>query len=318
MGSLYELQNEMLNSGLLVDNLEHGDLTRCKTTTDKGGQKSGWYRLFDEGSRITCVFGDWRTGTQNVWMNFGRPQTPQQYAETAKLIELTKIEREIKQQYLWTINKTKLNSLWANGVKVQASNAAGKYLINRGLNIPETRALRFHPSVNHWHDKVLIGQCPALLSLVTSFDGGVVNIQTTFLTNEGRKADVPTVKKLSPAAGSLSGSSIKIGAPTARQDGSLALGVAEGLETALAASMLFGLPVWSAVCASGLKSFAPPQTIKNIYIFGDNDISQVGQNVSQELGERLMHEGHVVRVHIPEKAGTDWADVLLNEGASHV
>ena len=47
----------------------------------------------------------------------------------------------------------------------------------------------------------------------------------------------------------------------------LFLGIAEGIETALAASYRFGVPVWSAI----LESWEPPTGVKRMIVFGDND-----------------------------------------------
>jgi len=315
---LYELQNEMLNVGLLVESIEHGGLTRCKTTSDKGGQKSGWYRIFDDSDLVICVYGDWRTGIRHVWANSDNPRSSEQRLNMDRLIKRVKLEEEQARQSQWAINRINLKSLWHSGSDLRESNSAGKYLSNRGLQIPNSGVLKFHPSLNYWNDGEFVGEFPAMLAAVTTPQGDLVTVHRTFLNDDGHKAPVPTPKKLAPAAGSLSGASIKIGTPTARQDGTLTLGIAEGVETALAASTLFGVPVWSAVAASNLKSFAPPASVKNIYIFADNDLNQVGQKASQELGERLTHQGHVVRIHTPEQAGKDWADILVAKGASHV
>ena len=49
------------------------------------------------------------------------------------------------------------------------------------------------------------------------------------------------------------------------------LGVAEGIETALAASILFNMPVWSALNAGLLEKWIPPASVETVLIFGDND-----------------------------------------------
>src|SRR5699024_7572777 len=111
----------------------------------------------------------------------------------------------------------------------------------------------------------------------------------------------------------LRGASIKLHAPIQRHNG-LCLGIAEGIETALAAYTLFGMPTWACVTAGGLTSLLPDERIDNIYIFADNDQSGIGQEAAQHAATRLTQRGFVVRVHTPKKVGSDWADVLANGG----
>ena len=78
--SRIDLLRALNAAGLQLDTLESGRLIRCKTTEDKGLQKSGWYRLFDDAGLMTCVYGDWRTGLQSTWIGGSKP-TPEQRAD---------------------------------------------------------------------------------------------------------------------------------------------------------------------------------------------------------------------------------------------
>jgi putative DNA primase/helicase len=94
------------------------------------------------------------------------------------------------------------------------------------------------------------------------------------------------------------------------------LGIAEGIETASAGSELFGVPCWSAICASNLLKFNPPFGLRRLIIFGDNDASFVGQVTAYELAHRLRRERPDLEivVRVPEVAGQDWNDVLVFRG----
>ena len=189
-----------------------------------------------------------------------------------------------------------------------------RYLINRGLTVPDCGAIRAHDGLDYWHGGQCIGTYPAMVAAVTSPTGELASLHRTYLTADGFKALVPTVKKLCASAGPLMGASIKISAPKRREDGSLSIGISEGVETALAAATLFDVPVWAGVSAHGLASFEPPPNVKNIYIFSDNDASHVGQDAAKKLAERLTYQGHVVRIHTPAIVG-DWCDELASLGA---
>ena len=79
----------------------------------------------------------------------------------------------------------------------------------------------------------------------------------------------------------LSGAAIRLTAV------SEVLGIAEGLETALAASELFEVPVWSCVSAQGIESFEPPAGVNEIVIFSDNDANFAGQKAAFARAEIL-------------------------------
>ena len=88
---------------------------------------------------------------------------------------------------------------------------------------------------------------------MTAPDGRIVALHRTYLTDDGRKADVPTVKKLTGAPGALAGAS-----DPARHPMRGVLGIAEGMETALAASLASGVPTVAAYCANALAGFEWP------------------------------------------------------------
>lgn len=87
------------------------------------------------------------------------------------------------------------------------------------------------------------------------------------------------------------------------------MGIAEGIETAIAASLRFGVPVWSGICANGLETWTPPAQAKHILVCGDNDENFTGQAATYALARRLRSEGLDVEIRIPDAPGTDWCDV---------
>jgi putative DNA primase/helicase len=88
------------------------------------------------------------------------------------------------------------------------------------------------------------------------------------------------------------------------------LGIAEGIETAMAASALYEIPVWSAINANLMAKWFPPADCTEVAVFGDNDHKYGGQAAAYALAHKLAVKGVDVTVHIPSVEGQDWADVL--------
>lgn len=217
-------------------------------------------------------------------------------------------ESERLQQEQWQQQKPRLLSLWDKAQPITGSDPAGRYLLNRGLSVPnDAMALRYIPELDYWYNGIR-SPFPAMLAAVTNPSGEIVALHRTYLTPEGYKAPVSSPKKLTPPAGSLRGAAIRL-TPPALRNGRLSLGVAEGIETALAASIMSGVPVWSCISASGLKSFSLPAGVQNLYIFGDRDENEAGQQAALHLARQVAVKV-TVRVLQPEKTG-DWNDELL-------
>ena len=86
--------------------------------------------------------------------------------------------------------------------------------------------------------------------------------------------------------------------------------MSNGIETAFAAAILFGLPVWAALNAGALEKWQPPKDARRIVIFGDNDENFTGQRAAFSLAQRLIREGFEAEVRVPDLIGHDWNDVL--------
>jgi putative DNA primase/helicase len=91
------------------------------------------------------------------------------------------------------------------------------------------------------------------------------------------------------------------------------LGVAEGVETAIACREMLGIPVWSALSAGGIECFEPPPDVKRLIIFADNDRNGRGQLAAYRLLNKLSSKIEEIDVRIPTAPGTDWLDVLNAE-----
>lgn len=189
------------------------------------------------------------------------------------------------------------------GVEKASENAEAKrYLEGRGL--VASPLLLAHSAAEYWQDGELVGTYAAMVGLVTSPDGKPVTYHRTFLA-DGKKAPVPSPRKIMPAAGDTTGSAIRLWPVSA------SMGIAEGIETALACHQLFGIPTWSAISAGGLERFIPPEGIQELMVFADRDASYTGQAAAYALAKRLVRDTQIrVRVSLPDDMG-DFADQLI-------
>lgn len=199
----------------------------------------------------------------------------------------------------------RLKAVWNEGEPLEDS-VAGLYLMKRVGFIPQTHAIRSHPALAYHNDDGTTDYYAGMIAAVT-IAGKPVSIHRTYLTDKGEKAQVPAVKKLMTGLG-INGASIAIGRPVN------ILGVAEGIETALACSKKTGYPVWPAISANGMSEFVVPDGVKKLVIFGDNDASFTGQAAAYALAKKAKAKGLDVEVHVPKNVNCDWLDVLMGVG----
>ena len=194
-----------------------------------------------------------------------------------------------------------LNRLWIAAQPVGSGDPAYAYLSGR-VRLPKSmpNCLRFMPECPSPDG----AKRPALLALVQSAHGEAANIHRTFLGPNG-KAEMDSPRAMMP--GHIpEGSAVRLFPVHGER-----LGIAEGIETAFAAAAKFSLPVWSAINATMLAKWQPPESVREVLIFGDCDRKFGGQAAAFALAYKLAgRHGLTAQVHIPAELGTDWADQL--------
>lgn len=292
--------------GFAPTNIKAQGLTRFPTSS-RPSNRDGWVRPMPDGG---VRFGCWRQGITGWWRDGSVDRL--QPARDERVERAALAEQEKQRQRHEKINLRMFNQ--AHALKRQSP--VGQYLVQRGLGklTRAPQALRM-AALPYFDDGRDIGRFPVMLAAVTDPHRVMVALHRTYIGTDGKKAPVPQPKKLSRTTGLLAGASIKLFEPTII-DGKLVLGVAEGIETALACYLGSGIPTWSCVNAGGVRSFAWPPGLQSLIVFADNDASGVGQAAGRDLAGRAAAAGIEVRVLVPETAGTDWLDAYVAGGAA--
>ncbi len=204
---------------------------------------------------------------------------------------------------------------WEGSRPIEPGDPIYQYLSHRGIILdtwPDD--LHTYPALPYWETDesgkpLKIGTFPALLAVVRDPRGRPVALHRTYVTSDGRKAPVASPKKIYKVH-DLTGGAVRLFPP---RDGVLA--VCEGIEDALSAWILWESPTWACLGTSGLKSFKPPDGIRELLIFADRDKNGAGQKAAMELAQKLKKK-MAVSVRLPGGQAKD-INQLLQEGALH-
>lgn len=199
---------------------------------------------------------------------------------------------------------------WKGSKPIEPGDLAHRYLVSRQIEeLVYPQALRFAPAMRDGEG----GVRPCMIAMVgVPGQEKFVSMHRTFLRPDGQaKAEMDSPRKMMP--GELPpGACVMLSAYTGG-----ALGIAEGIETALSASALWGLPVWAAINATMMAKWLPPEGCAEVAIFADHDQSHTGHAAAFTLSRRLRSKGIHTTVHVPPREGEDWADVYMARKSMH-
>lgn len=231
--------------------------------------------------------------------------TGQEFKSLASEIDKLVGTVSVEQRKVHKIDPSKrLNETYSR-LQTISNTPVDSYLSSRGLSLPSS-GLSYHSKLAYFEEGKFKSAHPAMVATFCDEKGKPISLHCTYLTFSGEKADLPITRKMMTPTKPLNGGAIRLS-----EHGEL-LGIAEGIETALAASQMFDIPVWASANATLLEAFNPPEGVKEVQIFGDHDRGYRGQSAAYRLANRLSLMGINVTVEIPMMFG-DFNDVLLSE-----
>lgn len=188
--------------------------------------------------------------------------------------------------------------IWRDAQPITGT-AADRYLWRRGIRMNLPATLRFarlkHPEG---------GMYACLVAAVFSAEDGLVGIQRTFLSEDGRKAAIEPPKM---SLGRIGGCAIRL-APPADE-----LIVCEGAEDGLSVQQELGRAVWASAGASMLPSMQFPPIVQSVTIAADND--ERGEREAAKAAACFAERGLKVRIMRPAADCKDFNEQLLSTGA---
>jgi hypothetical protein len=186
--------------------------------------------------------------------------------------------------------------LW-HEAKSPRGTLVARYLASRGLELPDTDAIRFH------------AVCP--------FGKGqrhpcMVGLFRDIRTNEPkaihRTALTPDGKKIGPKVlGPKAGCAVKL---TPDEEVGAGLTIGEGIETTIGGMMQMFRPAWALGDAGEVAKFPVLAGIECLTILVDNDENGKGQRSAIECSRRWTDVGREVLRVVPDKIGDDMADCI--------
>jgi putative DNA primase/helicase len=172
------------------------------------------------------------------------------------------------------------------------------YLRARGIIIVPPPSLRCAGGGYHLTDPVT-----AMVAAVQAPDRRTIAVQVTRIDPSGeRKAQVPIPRR---TYGALGNGAVRLAAA-----GDV-LGLAEGVESALSAMQLSGVPTWACLGAGRMHRVAVPEDVCELHLFLDND--GPGRDAGERTANVHRHHRRVVLRRPPDHLN-DWNDLFTREG----
>lgn len=175
--------------------------------------------------------------------------------------------------------------------------------------ISPPKDIRIHSCLEYWDssgdEPVLIGSFPAMVAAARNSRGYITGVHITYLTEDGQKlSEEKPGLKARKQRGPVKGAAIRL-----MRAGSELL-IAEGIETALAASVVLGKPAWSCLSAGNMQNFEIPDGVKVLTLIVDND--EAGVRAAEKAMEKIQPvNGCKIQAVAWSGKGSDFNDAFL-------
>jgi putative DNA primase/helicase len=194
-------------------------------------------------------------------------------------------------------------AIWREAVDPRGT-LAEKYLNGRGLELHDDlcgRTLRFYPRCPFGKDgagnRIFV---PALVVAFRPIRNDDESNPPQAIHRIGLKPDGSKIGKL--MLGPVGGCAVKLDVDFSAEH----LGIAEGVETAVAIRAIGWSPVWSLGSAGAIRTFAPIPSVTTLTIFADHD--DTGLAAARECAQRWADAGCEAFIHVRAADGKDFAD----------
>jgi len=238
-----------------------------------------------DGSFIVNSFvgDDWRACREHVAGLLGwsdqRPSAPSPMPDL-DLRDMVDVQRRIDRGM----------AIWDASLPLPGTTAEA-YLASRDLAYDGT-ALRFHP-----HCPFRQERHPAMVALMTDAETGEPRgVHRTALLPSGSGKAAPGKMMLGNAKGSV----VRL----YDHEHPFGLGIAEGIETALATAFR---PMWACLTAGGIAGLPVLPGVDALTIFADHDASGAGEKAADACAARWFAADVEVTIRMPIEVGVDYA-----------
>lgn len=204
-------------------------------------------------------------------------------------------------------NRALLKRIHSGLSTIKGASCVSLYLKKRSLNLrSEIKNVYASESMSYYEDGKKVGDYHAMVSAFRDINGNLASYHVTYIDDQFKKANVKAPKKIMPSVMPLPGCSIQLFNPV-----SGVLGVAEGIETALAVHELEGVPMWASGNAQLMESMVIPDDVKELNVYADADANFRGQKAAYVLANRYADK---IKTRVHFISGLDWVTDIGDGG----